>query len=179
MYYLWNNLDKIYQVRTEYSVCTWTWKDNWRGTGGLQGCWNCRLGSLSPQCTHRPEPLCVLLGLKRTCNVGVIIFPMDEEELTSSCYFSECFCYHVLFLWKRRYLFTLVHYKEWRFLAPFESSCIQGRVKMGLLQIFFFLPQLKHRCYKSPFGNLFLALLTTKCRELKVNFMEIINARGL
>lgn len=38
---------------------------------------------------HCPQILCVLLGQKRTCEVGVILFPLDKVELTLSCYFLE------------------------------------------------------------------------------------------
>lgn len=46
-----------------------------------------------PSMPNYPQLLCVLRGQKRTCEVGGIIFHMDKEELTSSCYFLECVCY--------------------------------------------------------------------------------------
>lgn len=51
----------------------------------------------SPPTTHRSF-LCVLIGQKRTCEVGAIIFSMDKE-LTSSRYFLERVCYsYILFI---------------------------------------------------------------------------------
>lgn len=48
MYYWWNNLHKIHQTRMKYSVFIWTWKNNWKNRGGLQGCWNCSRIRSSP-----------------------------------------------------------------------------------------------------------------------------------
>lgn len=47
---------------------------------------------------HHPQILCVLVGQKRTCEVGVIIFSVDKE-LTSSYYFLERVYYsYILFI---------------------------------------------------------------------------------
>lgn len=48
--------------------------------------------------------------------------------------------------------------------------------KDGVCSKFFFFPLAKHGCWKAPLGNVCVALLTMKCRELKINFIEIINA---
>lgn len=48
---------------------------------------------------HHPRLLCLLLGQKRTCKGGVIMFPVDSEELTLSCYLLECvYCSYVLLI---------------------------------------------------------------------------------
>ena len=62
MYSSWNNLHKIYQRRRKCSVCIWTWKNNWKNRGGLQGCWNCQQGRLPPHhllpTAHRSFAFC-------------------------------------------------------------------------------------------------------------------------
>lgn len=45
---------------------------------------------LTPSSTaHLPQILCVVLGQRRACEVGVIIFPVDKVELASSYYLLE------------------------------------------------------------------------------------------
>ena len=70
-----------------------------------------------------------------------------------------------------------VLYKELRLLAPFEKSCVLQWINMSLppKELCFF-PQVKLWRWKAPLGNLFIALLPMKCRELKINSIEIINA---
>lgn len=91
---------------------------------------------------------------------------------------GKCLLFLYLVYMTKKISFRYVHYKELRLLAPFENSCVLQWINNEFppKELFFFSPQVKLRCWKAPLGNLFIALLTMKCRELKINSIEIINA---
>lgn len=55
---------------------------------------------ITPSSTaHLPQILCVVLGQRRACEVGIIIFPVDKVELASSYYLLESVYYScILFI---------------------------------------------------------------------------------
>lgn len=114
MYYLWNNLDKIYPIRIKCSVCIWTWKNYWKVEEGFRDVGTVNEADCHPSMPNYPQLLCVLRGQKRTCEVGGILVHMDKEELTSSCYFLEYICYsYSLFIWQRMYLLPVYIVRSW------------------------------------------------------------------
>lgn len=134
---------------------------------------------ITPSSTaHLPQILCVVIGSeeglwsgsnyisRRQSRIGFIVLSL-----------RTCLLFLYLVYTTKKISFRYVRYKELRLLAPFENSCVLQWIHNEFPpKELFFSPQVKLQCWKAPLGNLFIALLTMKCRELKINSIEIRNA---